>query len=162
MFFPKDAIINNRLTFKIKIVKFFMRIILQFGLLLIIGFLISSCTADTNDSNESPLVGQWKATWETNPDKMEFQIDPSKCKMNGEVRFKENGLVEIVAYGYDGCVFMTDTMMNNLNWKISGDTLQLSAENDPFGLPYLIKELKNEKASLVLMEDIAVNLYKEL
>ena len=131
------------------------------GWLLSLVIIFTSCTSNY-DEEQTELIGQWEATWETNPEKIAFQIEPANCKMNGKVKFKENGLVEITAFGYDGCIFMTDTMMNHLTWKIEGDTLKLSADNDPFGLPYLIKEIKNEKASLVLMEDISFNLYKKL
>jgi hypothetical protein len=106
---------------------------------------------------EDLLLGSWEAKWETNSDAFTVS-EEYNLTMRGKVQFKENGKVKIHAYGYQGCIFLSDTMINELQYILEGDTINLLADDENFGLPYQILELQQNKVRLVLMEDIALTL----
>ncbi|MGK7397027.1 MAG: hypothetical protein ACNS62_20795 [Candidatus Cyclobacteriaceae bacterium M3_2C_046] len=108
---------------------------------------------------EDILIGNWEAEWNT-PAESYPMADQNKLSMKGQIKFDPNGMVEIQAYGYEGCIFMSDTMKNELNWRINGDTLSLVGPGEDFGLPYTIREARQNIVKLVLMEDIALTLKK--
>ena len=121
-------------------------------------FLFSSC--ENAKEKENIIVGQWEAEWQTSRESFPMVNNPSHLKMNGKFHFKKNGTVEVHAFGYNGCIFMSDTMKNQLVWKVNGDTLNMSGQDDSFGLPYQLKEINPDHMQLVLMEDISLNLRK--
>lgn len=104
------------------------------------------------------LVGAWDAEWSASP---ELSDDPMGLKMHGKIDFQDNGEVEIIAYGFEGCIFMSDTMTNNLSYTIEGNVVNLHAEGDAFGLPYQVKEKQNNEVKLLLMDDIWLTLTRD-
>jgi hypothetical protein len=129
--------------------------------LLITGIYFFSCER-RNENKENLLVGSWEAVWETDSAGFPEQVNRNDCRMRGKVAFSSDGLAEIRAYGFEGCVFMTDTMTNSLQWKVNGDTLHLLSEGDSYGLPYRINYVTNDQMQLQLLEDIKLTLQKEL
>lgn len=131
----------------------------SFIFLIISIFLLSSGCQSKKEheavTTEKPdmLVGEWKAEWQTH-------IEENMHSMNGELRFEENGKVAVMAYGYEGCYFMSDTSKNEMAWKISGDTLHLQVPEDNFSFAYQIKDLKSNDIHLTLLEDINLHLTK--
>lgn len=109
--------------------------------------------------SKSDLKGEWKVQWVTTPEEGKT-VDPSvNYTMNGAMIFEDSKLT-INAYGYEGCIFGTDTLSHSLNWKIQSDTLNLVNEGDPFGIPYIIKEASSKKIKLQLVEDVFLFLTK--
>jgi len=109
-------------------------------------------------SKQNLLVGVWNAQWNTSPEEYPVSSESLHYKMNGKLHFFENGKVNIVAYGYNGCIFMTDTMANEMRYELTGDTINLLGENDDFGLPYRIMEMEPGRIELLFLENIAVTL----
>jgi hypothetical protein len=107
---------------------------------------------------ENMLLGSWEAKWETQGEAFSITDEYKNLSMKGKIHFKENGKVKIQAFGYQGCVFMSDTMINELRYVLTGDTISLLAEDENFGLPYHIIEAHHNMVKLILMEDIALTL----
>jgi hypothetical protein len=106
---------------------------------------------------EDLLIGTWDAKWETNSEA--FSVNEGyDLSMRGKMYFMEDGKVKIHAYGYKGCIFMSDTMINELQYIVHGDTVNLLADDEKFGLPYQILEMHQKRVKMVLMEDIALTL----
>jgi hypothetical protein len=108
--------------------------------------------------DEDMLLGSWEAKWETQAEAFSINGEYKNLTMKGKVHFKENGKVKIQAYGYQGCIFMSDTMINELRYILTGDTVSLLAEDENFGLPYHIIEANHNMVKLILMDDIALTL----
>ena len=81
--------------------------------------------------------------------------------MNGKFEFGQEGNVTISAYGHQGCIFSSDTLVHSLNWDLKNDTiLNLLNENDVHGMTYSVLNLSADKMKLQLMEDIFLDLEK--
>lgn len=106
------------------------------------------------------LKGTWNAEWEmmTSPS---APGKPESHRMNGFMQFKDNGSVSITIYGYQGCIFSSDTIHNELNYKIEDDSLTIYNGEDQFQLSYLIESFSTDEIQLQLMEDIGVTLRKK-
>lgn len=109
-------------------------------------------------SPQSMLVGTWEAEWNTPSDAYPVNSESMHYNMNGKLHFYENGTVKIVAYGYNGCIFMSDTMANQMRYELTGDTISLLGEDEDFGLPYRIMGMEPERIELLFLENIAVTL----
>jgi len=124
--------------------------------------LLCSCGSKEQSQEEvtdptNSILGSWQASWEmTGDDVKEFE-DYQK-KMNGKLKFKENGEVEITTYGFDGCLFMPDTATNVMNWKMEDKILRFIDKDDVHGIPYVIEEFEPGQVKLSLMGDIHLNL----
>ena len=137
----------------LKIVK--IRTILVTGFL---SFLLLNVSCENQGKREeAALLGRWNALWETTMDDL-GNIDSKNLRMHGLVQFNKNGKVEIEAFGHDGCVFSSDTLKNQLQWKLEGQTLRFIDEGDDSGLPYQNKSISDNKMELVLMDDIFLTL----
>lgn len=134
---------NNFLRFSISIIS---------GLL----FLMNSCGPEK--SKEDIIVGDWNAYWETKPDESLPGLEGDNLRMNGLVKFMDDGKVEICAYGFDGCIFSDDTLRNILSWKLDDTVLRFIDKGDEHGLPYTIKKFTNSELHLTLLEDISLTL----
>ena len=119
-------------------------------------FLMNSCGPEK--SKEDLIVGDWNARWEAKPDESLPDLGGENLKMNGLVKFMEDGQVEICAYGFDGCIFSSDTLRNILSWKLDDTVLRFIDEGDEHGLPYSIKKFTNSELQLTLLEDINLTL----
>jgi len=132
----------------------FIRIAIS--ILPILLFILNSC--GFKKSKEETIVGEWKAHWETLPDESLPGLNGDDLKMNGALNFKEDGKVEISAYGFQGCIFSDDTMKNILNWQMDDSVLRFIDEGDDHGLPYKISKFGQNEIVLTLLEDINLTL----
>lgn len=116
---------------------------------------------DTKTEMSNSLIGDWKVQWVTYPDKNTPIDDGLNYTMNGLMNIREDGKITINAYGYEGCIFGTDTLIHTLNWELQSDSiLNLVNEGDKYGIPYTIKELSEQKVKLKLVEDVYLFLTK--
>lgn len=117
---------------------------------------VTGCSS--KKSKNDTLIGEWNAHWETTADESLPGIDGDNLKMNGDIKFMNNGKVEISAYGFDGCIFSDDTLKNTLNWKLDDTVLRFIDNGDEHGLPYTINKFTNNELQLTLLEDIKLTL----
>lgn len=105
--------------------------------------------------DKSQLEGQWEAVW-----KIHSATKPTgqDSVMRGHMNFKSNGQVEVVAYGYPGCLFSTDTIQNDLQWKVERDSLIFYNLQDNFSMIYIVQEDSSGEVQLKLMDDILITL----
>jgi hypothetical protein len=124
-------------------------------------FLVLVIFLCTCSKKESIVVGIWNAKWTTDPASYPG-VDPSvEFTMNGKFEFGQEGNVTISAYGHQGCIFSSDTLVHSLNWDLKNDTiLNLLNENDVHGMTYSVLNLSADKMKLQLMEDIFLDLEK--
>lgn len=101
------------------------------------------------------LEGKWEAVWKIQNAPMPTGQDST---MRGHMDFKSNGQVEVVAYGYPGCLFSNDTIQNELQWKVERDSLIFYNPQDGFSLVYTVQETSSGEVLLKLMDDILVTL----
>ena len=126
-----------------------------FGFVLCVLIFAGCESGKTN--RENMILGHWTAMWETTMEDLE-NIDRDNLKMHGNILFRDDGQVVIEAYGHDGCVFSSDTLKNQLQWKLDGETLRFIDKGDDMGLPYQIKNFHADQVELVLMNDIFLTL----
>jgi hypothetical protein len=126
------------------------------SILPLLFFILHSC--GFKQSKEEIIVGEWSAHWETVPDESLPGISGENLKMKGAIHFRESGKVDISAYGFQGCIFSDDTMINTLNWELADSILRFIDEGDEFGLPYKINKFGKNEIHLVLLEDINLTL----
>ncbi len=103
----------------------------------------------------SLFIGKWHAVWII---KNSEYSNGRNGNMKGQMEFHENGVVGIEARGYPGCIFSSDTIKNELMWKVSNDSLYLYNPNDHFRLSYLIQKASDSTIELKLLDDIFVTL----
>jgi hypothetical protein len=132
-----------------------MRIIKPVTIILMVLALFNACS-----NNESGLEGEWKAKWTTDPASYPGVDASVKFTMDGQFEFTSDGKVTISAYGHQGCIFSSDTLIHSLNWNLNNDTLKLVNENDVHGMTYSVLNLTSDKMKLQLMEDIFLDLEK--
>ncbi len=125
----------------------------------LLSFLIFSFYGcDVKNSREKEIIGEWNAYWETEADKSMPMQNGDMLTMDGRITFMDDGKVEIIAYGYEGCIFSNDTLSNILNWKLDDKVLRLIDNGDDNGLPYTINKFSNQELILTLLEDINLTL----
>lgn len=103
------------------------------------------------------IIGKWDAVWIIQNSGIS---NGSRDNMKGYMEFHENGVVGIEARGYPGCIFSSDTIQNQLMWKVTNDTLHLYNPNDQFKLSYFIQNASENTINLKLLDDIFVTLNK--
>ncbi|MEP2023047.1 MAG: hypothetical protein ABJH98_15435 [Reichenbachiella sp.] len=133
------------------------------ALILITGLAIYACSSSKENASEvsKTLVGDWKVQWITYPDKNAPANDSINYTMNGEMNIKGDGKITINAYGYQNCIFGTDTLIHTLNWDLPSDSvLNLTNDGDKYGIPYSILDLSENKVKLQLVEDVYLFLTK--
>ena len=122
-----------------------------------LAFMLLSCASTKN--REELIVGEWNAEWETLPGSQGTSSENSlSYNMTGKVIFRPDGSVDVVGYGYPGCVFSSDTLKNQLRWTLEAGSLNMQNTKDHFDLRYSINELKEGELRLTLMEDITLRL----
>lgn len=108
---------------------------------------------------KSAFNGLWDAEWQMiNTAASGKSINH---QMNGFMRFDGDGEVKITIYGYQGCIFSSDTIHNELQYKVQNDSLTIFNDQDQFQLSYLIESMSGNEIRLQLMEDIGVTLKKQ-
>lgn len=115
-----------------------------------------SCESSKKTETES-IVGEWSAEWSTNPEAFQ-ELDGKNLSMNGKLVFNQDGYVEISAFGFPGCVFSSDTILNKLDWHVENDTINLINKTDLFSLSYKINKLNDSLIELEMMQDIYLTL----
>lgn len=122
-------------------------------------FSMNACDSKTNTKVQ--LIGEWSARWETNSNKNLGEIHNNNLFMDGIMKFMENGMVEISAYGYEGCIFSDDTIKNVLKWKMDDSVLKFIDSEAESGLSYDIKKFADSELQLTLLEDISLTLRRD-
>jgi len=100
--------------------------------------------------------GEWTAKWEMSKDSYP-QMKGYAFEMDGKFQCDDDQ-VTISTYGYEGCIFQTDTSVNTQKWKVQSDTLQLINDPEDLGMSYKILEKSENKAKLQLLDDIFITL----
>jgi hypothetical protein len=102
--------------------------------------------------------GNWQAKWEMSrnayPEMQNLQFE-----MDGVFAFKGDE-VTVSTYGFEGCIFQTDTSSHTQNWEVKGDSLRLYSAENSTGIYYKILEKKPEYIRLQLLDDIFITLGK--
>ncbi|MGL1889577.1 MAG: hypothetical protein OCD76_23890 [Reichenbachiella sp.] len=140
-----------------------MKLNKHYLLIILLGFSMAACTGtkeNTTNEMDATMIGDWNVQWITSPDESMSTDEPINLTMNGKMLIKEDKTITIEAYGYQGCIFGTDTLIHTLNWEINGDTLNLKNLNDEFGIPYVIKDAAEGKVKLQLLDDVFLFLTK--
>ena len=75
-------------------------------------FIFSQCSTE-KESGQSYLNGTWDAEWFLVDEDMQKMFSTAEITMNGQVVFGEDKMAEITAFGFNGCVFASDTARNN-------------------------------------------------
>ncbi len=125
-------------------------------LFFLIVFFKIGCNSKKSKSEQ--IIGNWNAHWETKPEESLPEMKEENLNMNGQIKFEEDGKVTITAYGFEGCIFSSDTLVNTLNWKLEDSILRFIDSGDKQGLPYAIKEFSNQELHLLLLDDIKLTL----
>jgi hypothetical protein len=135
-----------------------MRLI--FSVFILLGILhLFQCTSD-KDSTSSYIDGAWKAEWFLSDKDMQKMFSSTEITMNGRMVFDQNNTVEITAFGFDGCVFASDTAKNNLKYDFQDSLLNLINGEKEVVFSYRVKEKLPDKLALVLMDDILLTLHR--
>ncbi len=124
---------------------------------MLIGQLLTSCQGKSDKTDSELIVGEWNAEWSTQSEEL-ANIPDQHRRMQGKIKFHEDGSVEIAAYGYDGCIFSSDTLTNQLSWKLEDSILRFIDQGDEEGLAYDVDAMAEQEMRLVLMEDIYLTL----
>jgi hypothetical protein len=126
-----------------------------------ISVFIFSCGTSSKDGEKkaNKLEGDWTAKWSTDPASFGEIEGISDYTMNGKFIFTDQKL-NIKAYGFEGCVFSTDTLDHNLMWSVSNDSLVLINDDKTPGMVYQIKSMTEDKIELQLLDDIMLTLTK--
>ena len=130
----------------------------RFTILLSLIILGCGTSKEKSKDDQNPLIGRWEAEWRTGPEAFPDVTGIEKFTMDGNFTFNPDGSVQIAAFGFPGCIFSSDTLEHELNWQINNDTLNLRSQDDPYGIPYTIVEVSDQKVELRLMEDIFLTL----
>lgn len=133
--------------------------------IIFILFVLTACLGCDRKKEDKPenfnlsenIIGRWEARWEMTGKEVE-DYAPRQRKMAGEMAFFENGEVKVTSYGFKGCVFMTDTSVNTMNWKIENQVLRFMDKRDVHGIPYNIEQADVDKIQLSIMENIHLTL----
>jgi hypothetical protein len=129
-------------------------------ILFFVVVLVTIYGCNSNKSKQQEIVGEWKAYWKTSPDDQLSEINEENLKMNGVINFMEDGKVEISAFGYEGCIFSSDTLKNILSWKMDDSVLRFMDSGDEQGLPYTINKFTSNEVQLTLLQDITLTLQR--
>jgi hypothetical protein len=121
--------------------------------------LFYQCTSE-KDSTRSYFEGAWNAEWFLLDKDMQSMFSTSEITMYGQVVFDVNETVEITAYGFDGCVFASDTAQNALNYEFQDSLLNMINGEKEVVFAYKVKEKLPDKLTLLLMDDIQLTLHR--
>jgi hypothetical protein len=114
--------------------------------------------APEKESEEDYFAGTWEAQWYLIDEDMHGIFAESDIKMNGQVVIARDHTVEIIAYGFEGCVFASDTATNTLHLEYQDSILNLINKEKEVVFSYRIREKLPDKLTLLLMDDIQLTL----
>jgi hypothetical protein len=109
---------------------------------------------------EEKFGGPWNATWNADPVSFGEMPPGTSYEMKGQFIFEEDSL-EVITYGYPGCIFGVDTLAHKQKWKLQGDSLNLLSESGDVGMSYTILAQSETKVELKLLDDISVTLERD-
>ena len=110
------------------------------------------------DSEADYFTGTWKVEWYLVDEQMHGSFTRSEITMNGLIEFYDNQSIEITAYGFEGCVFASDTAKNKLHYEFQDSLLNLINKEKEVVFSYKVKEKLPQKLILILMDDIQLTL----
>ena len=123
----------------------------------VLVLIFNRCAQET-ESDANYFTGTWEAEWYLVDEDMHGMFSDSEIKMNGQVVIDQDQSVEIIAYGFEGCVFASDTARNKLNFEFQDSILNLVNKEKEVVFSYRVKEKLTEKLTLLLMDDIQLTL----
>lgn len=123
-------------------------------------FIFWSCQTDSEKSI-GEFEGDWEATWELSDPGLKEYYTPDQLKMRGMISFKTDHKVFITAYGFDGCVFSSDTATNELHYNLVDSLINIVNEEEEVIFSYYIDEMSSDRIALSLLNDIHLNLEKK-
>lgn len=121
-------------------------------------FLIILLQCTSKENTTSLIEGSWNAEWLLMDNTLADIFPPESLIMNGEILFNPPNSVKIKAFGYDGCVFASDTAENVLKYEFTDSLLNMVNDKNEVVFSYLIKEKSPDLISLEMMEDIKLTL----
>jgi hypothetical protein len=123
----------------------------------VLVLILNQC-APERESEANYFTGTWQAEWYLIDEDMHGIFSESEIIMNGQVVIDQYQTVEIVAYGFEGCVFASDTARNILQFEFQDSVLNLINKEKEVVFSYRVKEKLPEKLTLLLMDDIQLTL----
>jgi hypothetical protein len=120
--------------------------------------LIFNQCAPEGGSESDYFTGTWEAEWYLLDEHVLETFSKSEITMKGQVVFHRSQSVEITAYGFEGCVFASDTASNKLQFEFQDSLLNLINKEKEVVFSYRVKEKLPEKLTLLLMDDIRLTL----
>ena len=120
--------------------------------------LIFNQCAPERESEINYFTGTWEAEWYLIDKDMHGMFSESEITMNGQVVVDQDQNVDIIAYGFEGCVFASDTARNTLHLDFQDSLLNLTNKEKEVVFSYMVKEKLPEKLTLLLMDDIRLTL----
>lgn len=126
----------------------------------VVAFLFYRCISEKKDIDHSYFDGKWEAEWLFTDSEMRDMFMESALSMQGEVIFDQQQLVEITAYGFEGCIFAVDTATNTMRYEFQDSVLNLINSEDEVVFSYRIKEQLPDRLTLLLMDDIQLTLHR--
>lgn len=125
---------------------------------------IAKQEAKDETAKEQPvdyLYGEWTAQWITDPESYPDSLTVDSYSMDGKWVFNEDRTMSIAAYGFKGCIFGEDTIVNSQNWTVSNDTIMMLNDQKIASLTCTIVNKTDKAIRLQLLPDIYVNLTRE-
>ena len=105
--------------------------------------------------------GEWTAQWVTYPESYPDTLAVESFSMDGKWTFNKDQTMSIAAYGFKGCIFGEDTIVNSQNWLVSNDTIMMMNDQKIASLTCKIVNKSQNSVKLQLLPDIYVNLTRE-
>ena len=81
--------------------------------------------------------------------------------MKGKIYFSSDEKVTITAFGFDGCVFSSDTATNELFFHLQDSLINMVNDENEVIFSYSINTLEKGNIELSLLNDIHLSLSKE-
>lgn len=122
-------------------------------------FLLYQCKTG-KDPSGSYFDGEWQAQWLLLDDEIRQMFSEADITMNGRVVFHDGEHVEITAFGFEGCVFASDTARNTLTYEFQDSLLNLMNSAQEVVFSYTVRERLPDQLTLVLMDDILLTLHR--
>ena len=120
--------------------------------------LIFNQCAPERESEANYFTGIWDAKWYLIDKDMHGMFSESEITMDGQVVVDKDRTMEIIAYGFEGCVFASDTASNILHFEFQDSVLNLTNKEKEVVFSYRVKEKLPDKLTLLLMDDIQLTL----
>ena len=127
--------------------------------LIFVALVLLFACSPTDPAKEA-WQGKWDAKWSTDPAGYGDLAKNMSFEMDGNFTFNGDEIT-ISTFGYDGCIFGSDTLDHTQSWAIKGDTLELQNAPDEPGIQYKVKEQTPDQIKLQLVDDIFVTLTRQ-